>query len=35
MVILNKKYLPESVLAILSAKPEVLPAWDPMRELLR
>ena len=35
MVILNKKYLPESVLAILSTKPEVLPAWDPMRELFR
>jgi len=34
-VIINKKFLPEGVLALLATKPEVLPAWDPMRELLR
>jgi bleomycin hydrolase len=34
-VIVNKSYLPESVLAILSMKPETLPAWDPMREMFR
>jgi bleomycin hydrolase len=34
-VIVNKKFLPEDVLALLGTKPEVLPAWDPMRELFR
>jgi len=34
-VIVNKKLLPESVLAIMSTKPEVLPAWDPMRALFQ
>jgi bleomycin hydrolase len=34
-VIINKSYLPESVLSILSMKPETLPAWDPMREMFR
>lgn len=31
IVIINKKYLPEDVQAILKTKPEKLPAWDPMR----
>ncbi|MEJ2048230.1 MAG: C1 family peptidase [Calditrichota bacterium] len=30
-VIINKKYLPEKVLAILQTKPKTLPAWDPLR----
>jgi bleomycin hydrolase len=34
-VIINKSYLSPDVLSLLSAKPEVLPAWDPMREMLR
>jgi bleomycin hydrolase len=34
-VIVHKKYLPEDVLALLGTEPEVLPAWDPMRELFR
>ncbi len=34
-VIVHRKYVPENVLALLSTKPEVLPAWDPMRELFR
>lgn len=32
-VIVHKKHIPENVLALLSTKPEILPAWDPMREL--
>jgi bleomycin hydrolase len=34
-VILEKAYVPADVLAILSTKAEVLPAWDPMREMFR
>jgi len=34
-VIVQRKYVPESVLAVLSTKPEILPAWDPMRELFK
>jgi bleomycin hydrolase len=34
-VIVNRKYLPDDVLALLKTTPEVLPAWDPMRELFR
>ena len=34
-VIIHKQYLPEGVLAILSTKPEVLPVWDPMRQMIR
>lgn len=34
-VIVHKKYVPESVLSLLGTKPEVLPAWDPMREYFR
>jgi bleomycin hydrolase len=34
-VIVNKKFLPAEVLALLETKPEVLPAWDPMRELFK
>jgi bleomycin hydrolase len=34
-VIINKKFLPGDVLALLSTKPEVLPAWDPMRGLFK
>ena len=30
-VIINKKYLPEKVLAILQTRPKTLPAWDPLR----
>jgi len=30
-VIINKKYLPEKVLAILQTKSKTLPAWDPLR----
>ena len=33
-VIINKKYLPPSVLALLKTKPTVLPPWDPMYSLL-
>ncbi len=29
-VVINKKYLPQSVLKILKTKPIVLPPWDPM-----
>lgn len=29
-LVVDKKYLPESVLKVLKQKPEVLPAWDPM-----
>lgn len=32
-VIVNRKYLPADVLALLDTKPETLPAWDPMREM--
>ncbi len=31
-VIINKKYLPKKVLAILKQKPQVLPPWDPMHD---
>lgn len=34
-VIVNKKYLPADVLALLDTKPETLPAWDPMREMFK
>jgi bleomycin hydrolase len=34
-VIVQKKHVPDDVLALLSTKPEILPAWDPMRELFR
>lgn len=34
-VIVNKKYLPDNVLVLLSTRAEILPAWDPMRELFR
>jgi bleomycin hydrolase len=34
-VIINKKFLPGDVLALLSTKPVVLPAWDPMRGLFK
>ena len=30
-VIIPKKYLPEDMLKLLDKKPEILPAWDPMR----
>jgi bleomycin hydrolase len=33
--IIHKKFLPASVVALMTTKPEVLPAWDPMRELFR
>lgn len=29
-LVVNKKYLPESILSILKQKPQLLPAWDPM-----
>lgn len=29
-LVVNKKYLPKSILDILKQKPELLPAWDPM-----
>jgi bleomycin hydrolase len=34
-VIVNKSFVSADVLSILSTKPETLPAWDPMREMLR
>jgi len=34
-VIVNRSFVPGEVLSLLSTKPEVLPAWDPMREMLR
>jgi len=33
-VVINKKYLPQSVLKILKTKPIVLPPWDPMYAIL-
>ena len=32
-VVVDKKYVPEDVLAILKQEPKVLPAWDPMGAL--
>ncbi len=29
-LVVNKKYVPENVLALLKQKPIMLPAWDPM-----
>ena len=29
-VVVNKKYIPENILALLKQKPIRLPAWDPM-----
>lgn len=29
-LVVNKKYVPENILAILKQKPTLLPAWDPM-----
>jgi len=34
-VIVNKSFLPGDVLSLLATKPEILPAWDPMREMFR
>lgn len=34
-VVVNKKYLPQSVVDILKTKPEELPPWDPMASMLR
>ena len=34
-VIINKSYLSPDVLSLLATKPETLPAWDPMRAMLR
>ncbi len=34
-VIIHKKFLPANVVALMATKPEVLPAWDPMRELFQ
>ncbi len=34
-VIINKKYLPDNVLAILKKSPKKLPIWDPMREAFK
>ncbi len=34
-LIINKSFLPGNVLSLLSTKPEVLPAWDPMHEMFR
>jgi bleomycin hydrolase len=34
-VIVNKKYLPQSILDILKTKPEELPPWDPMDSMLK
>ncbi len=34
-VIVNKSFVSPEVLSILATKPETLPAWDPMREMLR
>ncbi|GBE28802.1 aminopeptidase C [bacterium BMS3Bbin03] len=34
-VVINKKYLPPSVLALLKTRPVVLPPWDPMYALLQ
>jgi bleomycin hydrolase len=31
-VIVHKRHIPDDVLAILDTKPEILPAWDPMRD---
>ncbi|NOY76328.1 MAG: C1 family peptidase [Calditrichaeota bacterium] len=33
-VVINKKYLPGSVLKILKTKPTVLPPWDPMYAII-
>lgn len=32
-VVIDKKYLPEDVLNVLTQTPVVLPAWDPMGAL--
>lgn len=34
-IVVDKKYVPEEVLAVFSQEPIVLPAWDPMGALAR
>lgn len=34
-VVVDKKFVPESVLEVLKQEPIVLPAWDPMGTLAR
>lgn len=34
-IVVDKKYVPEEVLAVFSEEPVVLPAWDPMGALAR
>jgi len=34
-VVLHKKYVPQSILAIWHEKPIVLPVWDPMAQIMR
>jgi bleomycin hydrolase len=31
-LVAEKKYIPSDILKVLSSKPELLPAWDPMFE---
>jgi bleomycin hydrolase len=35
VAIINKKYLPKEVTAILETKPTILPVWDPMYDSMR
>ena len=32
-IVVDRKFVPESVLAVLQREPVVLPAWDPMGAL--
>ena len=34
-VVVDKKYVPEDVLAVMEQEPIVLPAWDPMGALAK
>lgn len=34
-VVVDKKYVPEDVMAVFEQKPKVLPAWDPLGALAR
>ena len=33
-IIIQRKYLPENVLAIFKTKPTILPTWDPLAKSL-
>ena len=34
-VIINKKYIPDDILAIYKKEPIILPPWDPMYSIIR